>query len=292
MIEGNMTKRITVFVAWFISLTIAISYSPAIPILADSTEYPLSEVVDYDYDDDGVVDIDDVFYAINLYFNQEYDRAVDSNYDGVVAKDDVIDTIQHYYDGLDIVAIRQAVKNDHSAELHWENIDFSCNLIGLEPSQVEKYTRGWLDVWKHPYSFSEYHCSYFTIDYIIAAYKDLGYGCLLSFVGVTTLGYVHSENIFWDGDNRWQSLDNWYCVDNNGHVYRLLEGNKWDCKYNARIYFPIENLEQNGSTRWIFAPLEVDWGNKCLDYLPCEHRADFYYSEEPIWIGEWDTMIT
>lgn len=218
--------------------------------LAVSTTTPMSpslstKVMDYDYNDDGVIDNADKSLIQNHLGEStsvgSFNRKFDNNYDGVIDESDV--NLLDQSKGLELSAIADGmftgetafIDDEYRGLLKDKNWDYT--LFALDESYVKSYWGSWLDISNRPYS-TDYQCVIFATDMMKCSYKDLGYGTI-AYAGSN----IHSYNIFYTGGD-WHDLKNWMILEpQNGMMFRADKPprNMYKTKY---IMFPVY-LEQD-----------------------------------------------
>lgn len=169
-------------------------------------EWPAIEVVDFDFNEDGIIDRNDeaAFLAVygSVIGNPLYQRKFDANFDGII--DDADYDLFKESLGLSLSSIRANAKLGIYQCLMFptEYGELPLYLSAINKDNITKFTNGWITVRHHPYIFPDYVCNEFAADTFFAAYKGLGYGTLS--VAYST---KHCYNVFWVGGN-WQDLNN------------------------------------------------------------------------------------
>lgn len=178
--------------------------------------YTPIQVVDLDSDNNEVVGGEDEAAFLQAHpsikGDPSYDRQFDANFDGVIDNKDYDCFYQTL--GKDLNAIRSSIKTGIHEHLVWPD-GWDAYMVALNKDKVEEFTghaleEGWISVRHHPYVKPGYHCWMFGAETALAAYKALGYGCLLTAMEATV--GRHCYNIFWMGGD-WHDLNNWYIVE-------------------------------------------------------------------------------
>ena len=196
------------------------------------------QVVDLDANNNGIVDAEDESAFLTVYPSVEgdpkYDRQFDANFDGVIDNKDYAIFSQTM--GKNLNAIRDNIKTGIYEYLVWPD-GWDASLTALNKDMVQEFTgrgvgkTGWISIQLHPYILPDYYCQVFSVDTAVAAYKGLGYGCLL-FAG----SGEHSYNTFWVGGD-WRDLNNWYILEpQNGAIYSAV-ANLPSTYQTKKIYF-------------------------------------------------------
>ncbi|GAI82004.1 unnamed protein product [marine sediment metagenome] len=151
---------------------------------------------------------------------------------------------------------------------------------------------GWISIQLHPYHHIpegyQYICQNFAMDTGVAAYRALGYGCLL-------LGWAwtHGYNIFWVGGD-WHDLNNWYILEpQSGKIFCAGNTGLPSMYHTLSIRFPdtsckfvLPPIDAGGYSPGVqHSWLRVDYEQKLVTYgdthgLGC--TGGFAYNEEPI----------
>ena len=182
-------------------------------------EYPPIEVVCLDSNNNGVVDEEDEANFLAAYPSNKGDGRYQRRFDANI--DEVINSIDYaiFYGtlGKELRVIRNRVKTSIYEHLVWPD-GWDIYIVALNKDRVTEFIgsfgeskEGWIDVRHHTYSFPSYICQQFAVDTMVAAYKGLGYGCLLGASSVTD-GYSHAFNVFWAGGD-WRNLNNWWVIE-------------------------------------------------------------------------------
>lgn len=189
-------------------------------------DYIPIKVVSLDANHNGVVDSGDeaMFLAVmdSVKGDTRYDRQFDANFDGIINLSDKMifnETIGKVLEG-----IRNWIKTVTFTLLTWTD-GWSANLVALNKNMIKEFTglepvgggnpeHGWISVREQVYRSPSsgdpgYYCVQFSIDTMVAAYKALGYGCLL--LGISVEG-GHAYIIFWTGGD-WHDLSNWQLLE-------------------------------------------------------------------------------
>ncbi len=264
------------------------------------------QIIDFDINNNGIVDGEDEAAFLAAYGSKEgdpnYDRRFDANFDGVIDGWDYDTFYRTLGKNLDI--IRDNIKTGVYEHLVWTD-GWDASLVALNKDMVQEFTgatgkEGWISIQHHPYYpiVEGYHyiCQNFAMDTGVAAYRALGYGCLL-------LGWswLHGYNIFWVGGN-WHDLNNWYILEpQNGKIFNAAQPGLPLMYETLSIRFPDTSCQfvfpptiysEGLSPGVMFSPLNVDYETKTVDYAPLGpelyHRryggctSGFAYNEEPI----------
>jgi len=179
------------------------------------------EAVCFDANQDGLInEVEGSMFAEALgsgIGNPAYNPRFDADKDGAIdSYDDMVFRLA--MPEMSLSSIRGKVRTNIVKVLAWpetrEVPQWSANLVKLNKAEVQKFTgygkgypgsiRGWVNVQCHHY-VAGYICQEFASDTSIAAYKDLGYGCLFD-----ACSQSHAYIIFWTG-NDWRELNNW-CI--------------------------------------------------------------------------------
>jgi len=194
---------------------------------------------DFDVNDDGVINEVEVKVAEDAYLDpSKYTPKLDVRYDGVIDAVDVAYIKRLAAEHLNLQEIRDNLITGEETTLTW-NAEFSSQLKALSPdlekisyfmwtnvgrflwpgSKYDQQPTGWLHIDCHPYinhgwgTPDRYVCHMYATDTMVAAYKALGYGCII-YASVTRIsdGVSHAANMFWVGGD-WHDLYNWRIVD-------------------------------------------------------------------------------
>ena len=203
------------------------------------------EVVDLDTNDDGLLSAVETAAMVAAYpsveGDPEYDRQLDVNFDDSIDKADVGWLAAYRTENPDLGAIRRALRNYTYEKLTFTRGSWSCYLCALSStaSLIEDFVgrdggqKGWISIHLHPYNNSNYRCDLFARDTALAAYKALGYGCILHAEGSSG----HEYNVFWNGSD-YQNLTNWYIIEpQTGQVFNAGQSGLDRLYQTARIYF-------------------------------------------------------
>lgn len=178
------------------------------------------QVVDLDSDNNGIVDEEDEAAFLAAYPSTErdlnYDRQFDANFDDVIDNKDY--DIFYHTMGKNLNIIRDSIKTGVYEHLTWPD-GWNAYLVALNKDKIDEFTgwghldkEGWISVRHHPYypyspEYYGYVCRHSAFDTAVAAYRGLGYGCLLF-----SYSPKHAYNIFWVGGD-WHDLNNWYILE-------------------------------------------------------------------------------
>lgn len=262
------------------------------------------QVVDLDSNNNGVVDEEDETAFLAAYGSKEgdpdYDRQFDANFDGII--DDWDYNTFYRTLGKNLSAIRNSIKTGIYEHLVWPDGykpylyeqwvwpgGYDAYLVALNKDTVEEFTGygltkdGWISVLRHPSRYGAYVCANFAMDTATAAYRGLGYGCLLFSKSMT-----HGYNIFWIGGD-WRDLNNWYILEPQyGKVFCAAKANLSSIYQTVGIFFPYSSCKfvLPGFSPGIFAPhLAVDYEQKLVTYGDSwggHCTGQQAYNEEPI----------
>lgn len=243
------------------------------------------EVVDLDSNNNGVVDRQDKrnFAAASgtSEGDPDYERRFDANFDGVIDGEDraILDKTM----GKRLGDIRASIKKGLSERLVWPD-GWEAYLCAVDPDAVQQFTghpskEGWISVRYHPYiGPGEYVCLHYAVDTMVAAYKCLGYGCLME-----AGGYGHAYILCWLGGN-WRDLGNWMLVESEtGDMFSAAKEELPSVYQTTSIFFPDwfepkENLADvlHGHT------LKVDYDAKTVDFGGTDQAIGVTGLEEPV----------
>ena len=235
----------------------------------------LTQVMDFDYNDDGVVDLIDLAILGNHAGNESYyEQMYDNNYDGVINQEDA-----------NLLSLRYGIYNLNEI---WEKLYkyhiyveeegkrykvVAVNLNGISGGygfQEEPNYYDWLDLDYHPYIPNEFVCNDFADNFFLASYKDFGYGVVF-----IAEGRGHLYNVVWSGGD-FYNASNWYIIEpQNGNIVGTVakyKGSKsiYDTYY---IHFPIETIFSMGQAQYIVRSWVVTGDGKLE-----------YYGYRPMWM--------
>lgn len=241
-----------------------------------------------DSDNNGILNAIDEAAMITAKTN--YVRRFDTDFDGNV--DEFDDT---YFDNTrannpNLDTIRNNIKIGTYQKLEIPNL--SCYLAALNPADAIMQTfnggwelgvaetYGWIHIYRHPYISgeygSEYVCRSFAKDTAIAAYKTLGYGCLLP-----AWSSEHAYNMFWIGGD-WHDLHNWYILEPQVGNHFSAADETLDTAYQTEyIWFPKRTHVTAQVTYLEQFRLGVNWAEKTVNYIVGSYN-DWDFNEETI----------
>lgn len=224
--------------------------------------HPAIEVVGMDYNQNGVIDSDDLAMLIvslgSAKGDPSYERRFDNNFDGLI--NDADKHIVEEQLGASITDIRAAVRTGEVEWITWPAApprhpnSFTGPLVALDRAMIDMFIgdsshAGWQTVDMHPYE-TNYICDQFGLDMAIAAYKGLGWGHILY-----AESNSHAFNIFWMGGD-WHNLNNWIVLEPQNRT-TYIASRVYASMYQTRvIYLPI----RGGPGNIIGVSLRVNYG--------------------------------
>ena len=211
----------------------------------------LTQVMDFDYNDDGVVDDEDVrLIFVQMYF-EPYDRKYDNNYDGVINMTDILLTYNRSEAGYNLTEIWNNIYRGETY-ITIDNKSFrviKCNRTAVTISTDFETTPNyydWLDIDYHPYINDEYVCLEFAFDLFLSSYQDFGYGVIFPAVSET-----HAYNVIWTGGDFYDA-NNWHIIEpqTGGWMGWVGYWNGYGGIYDTRsILFPYSIIRFNNKTQ-------------------------------------------
>lgn len=252
------------------------------------------EIVDLDINNNGIVDGEDEAAFLAAYGSIEgepnYNRQLDANFDGVI--DDRDYSIFYNTIGKHLSNIRDSIKTGIYERLVWPD-GWDAYLVALNEGMVQEFTGygrdGWISIQHHAYTWpwpGIYACTQFGLDTAVAAYKALGYGCLLR-----AYNFGHFYNIFWVGGD-WHDLNNWYILEpQNGQIFCATQPGLPSMYQTTRIDFFDHAKTWAGGTKTIYHhSLVADYVAKTVHFIPewysdpghCLYQIHGAGLEEPI----------
>lgn len=244
------------------------------------------EVLSVDSDGDGFVGMTDEYSFLSALGScegdPEYRRMFDMDFDGCIRDQPVGPTLatdeSRFYDcmGKDLSFIREKVKANIAEYLEWPD-GWGAWLVALRNENenshypIQEFTgalalpiKGWIHLINHEHLGSEYGCASFACDTAIAAYKALGYGCLL----YASSG-MHAYNIYWVGGD-WRDLHNWWVLEpqsgcvlgNAAHIGATTYQTRYICFFDR--WSPADGYPYPHLVPHILA---VDYEGGTVDYL-------------------------
>lgn len=265
----------------------------------DNYPYLPIEVLAIDGNNDGVIDAADEALFLGSFPSYEgdpgYRRRFDMNFDGAIIEwpmpPATLGDIGYFYYDMEhmerrLGRIRNRIKTDIATYIEWPD-GWGAWLVALRKDAVRGFTgflgstkRGWVHLIYHDFWYAdrEYVCVHFATDTAVAAYKALGYGCLL--YGAST---PHAYNIFWTGGD-WRDLRNWWIIEPQDGSDRgcALDQPSWF--YQTRF---IEFFDSQDPIRHIIL---VDFENNTMELAKYTRGLELEKLEEPF-PEIWDTSL-
>ncbi len=239
------------------------------------------EIVDLDSNDNDIVDQADEAAFLNAFGsvkgNPNYRRQFDADFDGKIGSNDY--DIFYGTLGKNLKTIRNNVKTGIIQHLVWPD-GWDASIIALNKDRIREFTggeEGWISVHHHPFIYNVYTCQQFTVDTAVAAYKALGYGCLLPATGKN-----HAYNIFWTGGD-WRDLNNWWILSPQSSQFGACAASPLSAAYQTTdIHFFDYCYEEEEYIEINSHRLMVSYEEKRVDFSPGLSGLMGAGCEEPI----------